>query len=99
MKNIVDCCFVCGKTLYSLEEKICHRLNPKKRFKPNNVIIVCEDCKRKIQKNKDFKFDFNPLILWRYFKKYRLEQIRILIKKIKDTYGFNKEVSISEVEE
>lgn len=54
IKSMVDCCFICGKNLPNLEDKIGCRINPKKGNSKCNLLIVCEDCKKNVLKNIKF---------------------------------------------
>ena len=83
LKIEVDCCFICGKPLKTLEDKLGHRINPKKGNSPNNMIIVCKECKKLLQKISIAYFIFSNTNLCRYFKKLSTYYKKLILNKIK----------------
>lgn len=90
LKSSVNFCFLCGKRFYSLEDKIGHRINPKKGNNEHNLLVVCKDCKKKLIKNKIWDFKFNPEVLLKYFKTLGENSRKIILNKIKTLRNVNK---------
>lgn len=82
LKSLVDCCFLCGKPLKKLEEKIGHRINPKKGNTQNNLLVVCSECKKKLQKLSIIEFKPQSRIVEKYFKKLGIETKKIILQKL-----------------
>lgn len=82
---MVDCCFLCGRGLTELEDKIGHKINPQKGNSEHNLLILCTKCKQKLIKSgqKIWKIPLNPLILCKYFRKISIESRKIIINKLK----------------
>ena len=69
LKNNINHCFVCGKNLDSIQNKIIHRINQKKGITRNNIVILCPSCKYKFSlgKLKIFLVKIPKEILNKYF--------------------------------
>lgn len=46
-------CFLCGLEFESSEQKILHRINKGKNSSQNNVVVICENCRKHIQVHYD----------------------------------------------
>lgn len=82
LKSIVGCCFVCGKELILLQEKFSHRINPKKGNSELNLIIVCKDCKKILQKVKLSDLELDKNVLKQYFSNIDIENKKIILHKL-----------------
>ena len=82
LKSLVDCCFVCGKQLNDLKDKVGHRINPKKGNTKNNLLVVCEKCKKLLQKISlgDIKPQAN--IVDKYFKNLGIDCKKVILQKL-----------------
>lgn len=84
IKNNIDCCFFCGRSLNKIDDKRIHRIDLKRNVNINNSIILCETCEKSFQKAEkrifNFGFDFN--ILKRYFKNKSIKYKNIITQKI-----------------
>ena len=82
LKDRVNYCFLCGRFLSSIKEKIIHRINTNKENKVYNVLIVCPDCKQHITKNGIHYTDIHTEYLLKYFKNFTKECQHIVMDKV-----------------
>ena len=82
LKQSINSCFVCGKTLKKLKDKLGHRINPKKGNNKYNIIIVCENCKRLLQKLTLKLVKPTREIRDKYFSNLDIEDRKIIMNKI-----------------
>ena len=45
----IKSCFLCGFEFQNIAQKILHRINKHKNSSENNVVVLCEDCRKYIQ--------------------------------------------------
>lgn len=85
IKNKIKFCLICSKKFKNYKEKYIHRINPYKKIKISNVIVLCNDCKNKIMKNiiniYNIKYDKEQLNDYfinfkKYFKYIFINKIR-----------------------
>lgn len=87
LKQNVSSCFMCGKDFDSLKEKHGHRINPKKGNCENNLVILCEKCKRKLQNKKDLKiYDIRicKYVRDKYFSQLDKDKKHIILQKLRE---------------
>ena len=50
IRSKVNTCFLCGSRFENISQKKLHRINKKKNSSINNVVVLCDECKKYIQK-------------------------------------------------
>jgi len=93
-KNKVNTCFLCGYEFKSLKEKHAHRINVKKGYLDNNIVILCENCKKSLQNDTNhtiytIKLDKN--IKNKYFSTLDKDIKQIILGKIRYFRSKNNE--------
>ena len=82
IKEKIECCFLCGHVFTSKEEKIIHRLNPKKSIKKHNVVVVCPRCKQKLLTTGIDRYDLHTDVLEAYFTEYTRDNRHLILEKV-----------------
>lgn len=82
LKQSINNCFICGKPIKKLKDKLGHRINPKKGNNKHNLIIVCESCKKVLQKVALAFIRPSKEILNKYFKLLSIEDRKIILNKL-----------------
>lgn len=82
LKSEIDYCFVCGRPLKTLQDKLGHRINSKKGNSPNNIVIVCKDCKKVLQKVDLSYFILSKVNIAKYFRKLSTDYMKLILNKI-----------------
>lgn len=85
-KNKITTCFLCGYKFKDLKEKQAHRINTKKGYLDNNIVILCENCKKSLQNDKKLsiyttKLDKN--IKNMYFSTLDKDTRQVILAKIR----------------
>lgn len=87
LKQNVSSCFMCGKDFNSLQEKHGHRINPKKGNCENNLVILCEKCKRRLQNKRDIKIyqiKIKREVKDKYFSKLDKDKRYVILQKLRE---------------
>lgn len=87
LKNKINNCYLCGVEFISLKEKHGHRINPKKGNLENNLVILCANCKKYLQNNKEVKvynISICKEIRDKYFSNIPNKNKQILLSKIRE---------------
>lgn len=84
LKNNINYCFICGKNLDNIQDKIIHRINQKKGITKNNVVILCPKCKNEflLGKLKIFLINIKQFIINRYFKNQDNNYKKTILKSL-----------------
>ena len=82
LKDRVNYCFLCGRELTSNNEKIIHRINPRKQNRSYNIIILCPECKRHMLQYGIHGEDIDTEVLSRYFQNFSKECRHIVMWKV-----------------
>jgi hypothetical protein len=84
LKNNINYCFVCGKNLDNISDKIIHRINNTKGITKNNVVILCPKCKNDFSLGKlnIFLINIKQFIINRYFKNQDNNYKKTILKSL-----------------
>ena len=87
LKNNINFCFICAKKFKNIKEKHGHRINPKKGNSENNLVILCEQCKKYFQNNRDIKvyeIKISKEVRDKYFSNIDNKNKQIILQKIRE---------------
>ncbi len=85
LKSKINTCFICGYRFNKLSEKHSHRINKNKGILENNIVVLCENCKKSLQNTGTtiYSIYIPKEIKERYFSNIDISQKQIIMRKIR----------------